>query len=78
MSATYLDSVFGILLTVGPFILLGLLAYMVLNWRHQSRAQFAKGERAARDLYESERAQNDNFKGEDKSGLSPARPTPPD
>jgi hypothetical protein len=83
MSIASFDSVFGILLTIGPFILLGILAYMVLNWRHGSRAQFAKGEQAARDLYESERARNDNFKGVEKSGadnsgLSPARPTPPD
>ena len=44
MSTASFDSVFGIVATIGPFILLGILAYMVLNWRHGSRAQFAKGE----------------------------------
>ena len=78
MSATYFDSALGIFLTIGPFILLGFLAYMVLNWRPRSRAQFAKANKAARDLYESERGQNDDLKSEEKSGVSPARPTPPD
>jgi hypothetical protein len=78
MSTAAFDSVFGIVATIGPFILLGILAYMVLNWRHRSQAQFAKGEQAARELYESERAQNGNLKSGEKGALSPARPTPPD
>ena len=78
MSATSFGSVFGIVATIGPFVLLGVLAYAVLNWRRRSRAEFAKGEQIARDLYTDERARNDNLESEKRSGLSPARPTPPD
>jgi len=77
MSAPYFDSALGILAAIGPFILLGVLAYAVLNWRRRSRAEFAKGEQRARELYTDERARNDNLEGEKRSGLSP-RPTPPD
>ena len=78
MTATYFDSALGILKVIGPFILLGVLAYGVPNWRRRSRAEFAEGERAARDLYTNERARNDKLKDENRSGMSPARPTPPD
>ena len=75
MSAISFDSVFGIVAMIGPFILLGVLAYMVLNWRGRSRAEFAKSEQRAHELYADERAPNDNLAGEKRSGLSPARPT---
>jgi hypothetical protein len=77
MSAISFDSVFGIVATIGPFILLGVLAYAVLNWRGRSRAEFAKGEQRARDLYTDERARNDKLEGEKRSGLPPG-PAPPD
>jgi hypothetical protein len=74
MTASYFDAALGLIKTIGPFILLAVLAYAVMRWRSRSRQADAAGEREARRLYTDERAQRDKLPGEE-SGGPPARPT---
>jgi len=74
MTATYFDFALGMMKIIGPLILLGALAYAVLQWRSRSKASDEVGERKTRELYTDERAQRDNLPGEE-SGGPPARPT---
>ena len=55
-------------------ILLGAIAYAVLQWRSRTKASDQIGERKAKQLYTDERAQRDNLPGEEAGG-PPARPT---
>ena len=74
MSATYFDFALGVMKVIGPLILLGAIAYAVLQWRSRSKASDEIGERNAKQLYTDERAQRDNLPGEEVGG-PPARPT---
>jgi hypothetical protein len=51
MSATYFDFALGVMKVIGPLILLGAIAYAVLQWRSRSKASDEIGERKAKQLY---------------------------
>ena len=67
------SSALGILKVVGPIILLGALAYGVMNWTRRTRAEKEQGDQATRRLYTDERAQHDNIAGEESSPDSAPR-----
>lgn len=54
----------GIIKIAGPLVLLGALAYGVMNWSRRTKAEKEVGDRATRRLYTDDRAQHDNIEGE--------------
>jgi hypothetical protein len=71
------DSALGIIMVIGPFILVAALIYAVLHVRHRSRMLNRERDRATRQLYTDERAQRDNLKYDGHVGERGARPASP-
>ena len=74
MQAGLFDSALGLMMIIGPIILLAALAYAIVQARRRSRMLDVHRERTTKKLYTDQRAQRDNLKGEE-SGRPPARPT---
>jgi len=71
------DSALGIIMAIGPFILVAALIYAVLHVRNRSRRLSSESDRATRQLYKDERAQRDNLKFDAHVGERGARPASP-
>lgn len=70
------DSALGIMMAIGPFILVVALIYAVLQYRHRRKLLDGHRERTTRRMYTDESAQQDHLTGE--SGARPSGPTPND
>jgi hypothetical protein len=75
------DGALGIVMVIGPVLLVIALIYAVLHVRHRSRMMNRERESATRQLYTDARAQRDNLKydaGVGQGGTRPSSPTPND
>ena len=70
------DSILGIVMAVGPFVLVVALIYGILQYRHRNKMLDRHRERATRQLYTDDRAQQDHLRGD--GGPRPSSPTPND
>ena len=67
----------GVVMAIGPFVLVVALIYAVLHVRHRSRMQNLQRDRETRQLYTDARAQRDNLRYEGGVGTMAARPHSP-
>lgn len=71
-----MDSFFSgaleMIMAVGPFIFLAVIAYGIMNWR-RSPVENQAADRATKRLYTNDLAQHDNIEGEKTDSRSATR-----
>ena len=71
------DGALGVMMVIGPVVLIAALIYAVVNYRRRNRMLDQRGEKTAEELYTNSRAQRDNLGG-DVGATRPSSPTPND
>ena len=71
---TMFSGAFGVVMAIGPFVLVVALIYAVLHSRHRSKMLDKQRDRETRQLYTDARAQRDNLRYQGGVGTMAARP----
>jgi hypothetical protein len=71
------DGALGVMMVIGPVILIAALIYAVVNYRRRNRMLDQHREKTTEKLYTNSRAQRDNLGG-DVGATRPSSPTPND
>ena len=71
------DGALGVLMVIGPIVLVAALIYAVVNYQRRNRRLDQRREKTTEKLYTNSRAQSDNLGG-DVGATRPSSPTPND
>jgi hypothetical protein len=71
------DGALGVMMVIGPLVLIAALIYAVVNYRRRNRMLDQRHEKTTEDLSTNARAKHDNLGG-DVGATRPSSPTPND